>query len=219
MPEMVFVQGGIFTMGATPEQEDDYYDDEKPAHYVTLSSFYIGKYPVTQEQWRAVIGDMPFQFEGDNLPMREVNWHEIQEFIKIINEKSGKQYRLPTEAEWEYAARGGNRSKGFKYSGSNNIDEVAWYSDSDSNLEYRKANELGIYDMCGNVWEWCYDWYRSSYSDMEEQTNSRVLRGGSRADIAKDCRVSNRYAAEPNAIYKEFIGFRLALDLSNNNPE
>ena len=204
-PEMVFVEGGTFTMGCTAEQGDDCEDGEYPAHQVTLSSFRIGKYPVTQAEWKAVMESNPSFFTGDNLPVETVSWNDVQAFIAGLNEVTGKKYRLPTEAEWEYAARGGNNSQGYKYSGSNDIDEVAWYAgDNGTHPVGRKMpNELEIYDMSGNVQEWCNDWY-GAYSNAP-QTNpqgpatgsKRVLRGGSWDAGAGYCRVSNRYTYPP----------------------
>jgi len=152
---MVFVEGGTFMMGATSEQESDAFDWEKPAHRVTLSDFYIGKYEVTQAQWKAVMGSNPSYFKGDNLPVERVSWGDCQEFIRKLNERTGLTFRLPTEAEWDYAARGGNRSRGYKYSGSDDPDEVAWYWDNSGIKTHpvgqKRANELGLYDMSGNV--------------------------------------------------------------------
>ena len=218
---MVYVKGGTFTMGATAEQGSDVNDIEKPTHSVTLSDFYIGKYEVTQAQWKAIMGTTPSYFKGDNLPVEQVSWNDIQEFIQKLNAQTGKKFRLPTEAEWEYAARGGNKSKGYKYSGSNNIDEVAWYYDNSSNTTHpvgqKTPNELGIYDMSGNVWEWCQDWY-GDYSS-EAQTNptgpssgsNRVLRGGSWFNGARSCRVSYRYGGTPDRRSYD-LGFRLVLE-------
>lgn len=216
--EMVAVKGGTFTMGATPEQGSDADDDEKPTHNVTLGDYYIGKFEVTQELWEAVMGSNPSWFKGNNLPVEEVSWDDCQTFIRKLNTLTGKNFRLPTEAEWEYAARGGNRSMGYKYSGSNNIKDVAWYDDSNKThiVGTKSPNELGIYDMSSNVWEWCLDWY-GSYSSGS-QTNpqgpssgsSRVIRGGSWTD-AWNCRVSRRYSSPG---YTSFdTGFRLALVL------
>ena len=217
--EMVYVKGGTFTMGATAEQGSDANDDEKPTHSVTVSDFYIGKYEVTQAQWRAVMGSNPSKFTGDNNPVEQVSWKDIQRFIKNLNAKTGKKFRLPTEAEWEYAARGGNQSKGYKYSGSNNISEVDWYKNN-SNINthpvgQKRPNELGIYDMTGNVLEWCQDW-KGDYSSSS-QTNPtgpsrgsiRVLRGGSWLHPAGYCRVTNRGGDNP-ANRRTFVGFRLA---------
>ena len=217
--EMVFVKGGTFTMGATPEQGKVAHKDEKPAHSVTVSDFYIGKYEVTQAQWEAVMGKNPSCFKGNIRPVENVSWNDIQEFIEKLNAKTGKKYRLPTEAEWEYAARGGDQSKGYKYSGSNNIDEVAWLGDNSASRTHivgqKQPNELGLYDMSGNVWEWCSDWY-GSYSSGS-QTNPtgpangsrRVVRGGCCCDIARSCRVSNHYKDYPS-YRSSYVGFRLA---------
>jgi len=222
-PEMMFVQGGTFTMGCTAEQGNDCYNDEKPPHQVTLSNFSIGKYPVTQKQWVAVMGSYPSYFGGDNLPVEGVSWHDVQEFIRKLNATTGKKYRLPTEAEWEYAARGGNKSKGFKYSGSNILDDVAWTWENSGHKTHpvgRKApNELGIYDMSGNVREWCNDRYGNNYSNSAKTNPTgattgslRVLRGGSWDSwdyYANGCRVSDRGSAAPGD-RSDYIGFRLA---------
>jgi len=192
---------------------------EKPAHRVTVNSFSIGKYEVTQAQWKAIMGNSPSHFKGDKLPVENVSWEEVQQFISKLNAKTGKQYRLPTEAEWEFAARGGNMSKGYKYSGSNNVETVAWHAfnseDKTHAVGTKSPNELGIYDMSGNVYEWCNDWY-SDYSNGA-QTNPqgpasgsfRVGRGGSWSDFAARAGVSNRIFGMPND--RDFgIGFRLA---------
>ncbi|MBQ6584525.1 MAG: formylglycine-generating enzyme family protein [Alistipes sp.] len=217
--DMVYVEGGTFTMGATSEQGSDAYSDESPIHSVTVSDFYIGKYEVTQAQWRAVMGSNPSYFTGDNLPVKQVSWDDIQEFITKLNTMTGKTFRLPTEAEWEYAARGGNQSKGYKYSGSNTLDNVAWYTNNSGGKTHpvgqKQPNELGLYDMSGNVWEWCQDWY-GSYSSSS-QTNptgpnsgyGRVLRGGSWFSNAALCRVSSRSYSNPHSHYGNH-GFRLA---------
>ncbi len=231
--EMVPVAGGTFTMGCTGEQGSDCGDDEEPTHSVTLSSYYIGKYEVTQGLWRAVMGSSnnPSSFKkGDNYPVENVSWNTIvNEFIPALNRLTGKTYRLPTEAEWEYVARGGNKSGGYKYSGSNTLGSVGWYEDnipsqSSGNSGYgtqpvggKNPNELGIYDMSGNVWEWVSDWYSSGYSSGA-QTNPtgpisgsyRVNRGGSWGNGARGCRVSNRYIGHPDSSYNH-IGFRLVL--------
>ena len=216
---MVKVEGGSFTMGATSEQGGDAYESEKPAHIVTLSDYYIGKYEVTQEEWRAVMGNNPSYFKGDNLPVEQVCWNDCQEFIKKLNSMTGLNFSLPTEAQWEYAARGGKHSNGYKYSGSNNIDDVAWYSSNSSSQTHqvgtKRANELGLYDMSGNVYEWCQDWY-GSYSSSS-QTNptgsssgsSRVNRGGSWGIIAWICRVSFRGYGTPG-IRNFYLGLRLS---------
>lgn len=172
---MVAVEGGTFTMGATSEQGSDARDNEKPAHKVTLSDYYIGQTEVTQALWEAVMGSNPSYRRGDNLPVEQVSWDDCQEFIQKLNQLTGKQFRLPTEAEWEYAARGRRKSRGYKYAGGNDIGLVAWYSGNSGYETHlvatKQANELGIYDMSGNVWEWCNDWYgdyqSSSRSDPQ----------------------------------------------------
>ncbi len=217
---MVFVEGGTYTMGATLEQGSDAYDWEKPTHSVTLSDYYIGETEVTQELWKAVMGKNPSYFKGNDLPVERVSYKDVQKFITKLNQKTGKTFRLPTEAEWEYAARGGKKSKGYKYSGSNNINDVAWYYDNSNSkthsVKTKQPNELGIYDMSGNVWEWCSDWYGSysSYSQTNPQGPSsgsyRVFRGGSWINFAWYCRVADRYYNYPSSRH-DGLGFRLAL--------
>ena len=218
--KMVAVEGGTFTMGATSEQGSDAYSDESPTHSVTLSDFAIGETEVTQELWKAVMGSNPSSFSGTNLPVETVSWYDCQTFISKLNNLTGKNFRLPTEAEWEYAARGGNKSKGYKYAGSNTLGDVAWYYGNSSSkthsVKQKQANELGLYDMSGNVWEWCQDWYGSySSSAQTNPTGStsgsyRVLRGGSWISDARDCRVSSRGNTTPTNTYN-FLGLRLAL--------
>ncbi|MGN0032177.1 MAG: formylglycine-generating enzyme family protein, partial [Candidatus Limimorpha sp.] len=223
--EMVYVEGGTFEMGGTTEQGSDPWGDEYPVHSVTLSDYYIGETEVTQELWEAVMGSNPSKFTGNNQrPVEYVSWNDCQEFIEKLNELTGKKFRFPTEAEWEYASRGGKYCKDYvyKYSGSNNIDDVAWYTDNSSSKTHavgtKAANELGIYDMSGNVCEWCSDWY-GDYSSGS-QTNpqgpssgpSRVLRGGSWYYNARNCRVSDRDNGDPSNWYNYF-GLRLALVL------
>jgi sulfatase modifying factor 1 len=221
--EMVYVEGGSFTMGCTSEQGSDCYDGEKPSHTVNLSSFYIGKYEVTQAQWRAVMGTNPSSNSGcDNCPVDNVSWDDVQQFIQKLNQQTGKRYRLPTEAEWEYAARGGNKSKGFIYSGSDDIGAVAWYDGNSGSKTHpvgqKSPNELGIYDMTGNVWEWCSDWYAEYYYSSSPNSNpqgpssgsDRVLRGGSWIYAATYCRVAIRFLSSPE--YRTYIyGFRVLL--------
>ena len=199
---MVYVEGGTFTMGATSEQGNDVRDNEQPAHQVTLSSYYIGRYEVTQEEWQVVMGSIPSDFKGSRRPVECVSWEDCQEFIRRLNQKTGRNFRLPTEAEWEYAARGGRKSNGYKYAGGNNIGDVAWYYDNSGKQTHdvgqKRSNELGLYDMAGNVREWCQDWY-GDYSSSS-QTNPtgastgsyRVYRGGDKDLNAWYCRVSYR---------------------------
>ena len=186
---MVAVEGGTFLMGATPEQGEEARDNEKPVHQVTLSDYNIGQTEVTQELWLAVMGINPSYHVGDlQRPVEKVSWVDCQEFITELNRLTGRFFRLPTEAEWEYAARGGNRSEGFKYAGSNDMDIVSWHSANSNNTTHpvgtKAPNELGLYDMTGNVWEWCNDWYsRYTGEDQIDPTgpetgNNRVLRGG-----------------------------------------
>ena len=216
---MVPVEGGTFTMGATSEQGSDAEEDEKPAHKVTLCDYYIGQTEVTQALWEAVMGSNPSFFEGDNLPVEQVSWNDCQVFIQKLNQLTGKQFRLPTEAEWEYAARGGRKSQGYKYAGGNNIGSVAWYT-GNSGIEThpigtKQANELGIYDMSGNVYEWCSDWYgdytSSSQSDPQGPSSGsgRVGRGGDYGSSAGYCRVSNRYGILPGC-RGDNLGLRLS---------
>ena len=198
--KMILVEGGTFAMGSTSGDSD-----EKPVHNVTLDSYYIGETEITQAQWRAVMGSNPSYYTGDNRPVENVSWEDAQKFCKKLSELTGKKYVLPTEAQWEYAARGGNKSKGYTYSGSNNVGDVAVYdTSSHSNVKSKKPNELGIYDMSGNVWEWCSDWY-GSYSSSA-QTNPqgpssgsyRVLRGGSWDGGSNDCRAAYRGNINPS---------------------
>ena len=218
--DMVRVEAGTFTMGATPEMKNPN-NDEKPTHRVTLTNdYYISKYEVTQALWQAVMGKKPSKFKGDNLPVEQVSWDDCQKFINKLNRITGKKFRLPTEAEWEYAARGGKKSRGYQYSGSNNLSDVAWYYNNSGEKTHavgsKQANELGIYDMSGNVWEWCQDWYGEYNSSSQVNpigANSgpyRVYRGGSWSKAARLCRSSCRDCYMPS--YRDFnIGFRLVL--------
>ena len=223
------VEGGTFQMGATPEQGKSPMPDEKPAHSVTLSSYYIGETEVTQELWRAVMGDNPSMYIGNAKPVQNVSYNDIvDEFLPRLNRMTGKHFRLPTEAEWEYAARGGNKSQGYKYAGSNNLDDVAVYSKNSSDkgegsrdygphkVKSMLPNELGIYDMNGNIMEWCNDW-SEPYSE-EPQTDPqgpetgrwRVARGGNWGSLPGYCRITFRTSIGPNASNSSY-GFRLAL--------
>ncbi len=203
---MIRVDGGTFLMGATSEQQKPR-KEEQPVHEVTLSHYYIGETEVTQELWQAVIGNNPSKFKGNILPVEQVSWSDCQEFIYKLSQQTGMKFSLPTEAQWEYAARGGSKSKGYQYSGSNNIDDVAWYSKSKGkthDVKTKQPNELGIYDMSGNVWEWCQDCY-GDYS-AGSQTNPtgassgsfRVDRGGSFNYTAECCRVAIRSGLTPD---------------------
>ena len=217
--QMVEVRGGTFTMGATSEQGDAN-DDEKPTHEVTLSDYYIGKTEVTQALWEAVMGNNPSYFQGKSLPVENISWNDCKTFIVKLNALTGKTFRMPTEAEWEYAARGGSKSRGYKYSGSGNIDEVAWHKDNSEEKTHevgtKRPNELGLYDMSGNVWEWCNDWY-GDYSSAS-QTNpkgpdsgaNRIGRGGGWWYYARGCRCSIRGDFGPD-YRNEFLGLRLCL--------
>ena len=223
------VQGGSFYMGAqsTNSSGQNYdpnaYPDESPVHNVTLNTFYMGEIEVTQELWQAVMGSNPSHFSGANLPVEKVSWDMIvNEFLPALNALTGRNFRLPTEAEWEYAARGGNQSHGYKYAGSNTVDVVAWYRDNSNSQTHAVAtklpNELGLYDMSGNVWEWCSDWYSSSYYGESPALNPqgpssgsrRVQRGGSWLSYAGSCRVSTRDGNYPDNTLN-INGFRLAL--------
>ena len=218
--DMVRVEAGTFTMGATPEMENPF-DNAKPIHQVTLTNdYYIGKYEVTQALWKAVMGKKPSRFKGDNLPVESVSWNDCQKFISKLNIKTGKKFRLPTEAEWEYAARGGKKSRCYKYSGGNNISDVAWYYNNSGSKIYavgsKQANELGIYDMSGNVKEWCQDWlgsYSSSLQVNPTGANSGyycVGRGGSWDCVAGSCNSSTRFSFAPEDRYDD-LGLRLVL--------
>ena len=186
--------------------------DEKPVHRVTVSDFYMGKYEVTQKQWKAIMGNNPSYFKGDNLPVENVSWNDVQKFLKKLNEKTGEHYRLPTEAEWEYAARGGVKSQGYEYSGSNNIDKVAWHRNHAGKITHpvgtKKPNELGIYDMSGNVWEWCRNKYENLDEEVDDSNARRVLRGGSWDNGRHLARAAYRSRARPDSRYDN-IGFRV----------
>ncbi len=246
--EMVFVKGGTFQMGSIDGEEN-----EQPIHSVKVDDFYIGKYLVTQSEWKELMGNNPSYSKGDNLPIEYIDWYDAIEFCNKLSEKEGLKpfynidktvkdpnngyegddkkwsitvnedsngYRLPTEAEWEYAARGGNMSKGYKYSGSDNIEEVAWYSGNSDNMSHpvgeKAPNELGIYDMTGNVWERCWDWYYKDYYSNSSEKNPqgplfglfRSLRGGSWDYSDINCRISKREYDSPVIKYG-ILGIRL----------
>ena len=226
---MVYVEGGVFTMGCTSEQRGDCYDRELPNRRTTVNSFYMGTFEVTQSQWEKVMGTTIYQQKakagasntygtGADYPMYYVSWEEAKEFCMRLSQQTGKIYRLPTEAEWEYAARGGNKNEGAKYSGGWNVDDVAWYDGNSGGSTHvcgtKRANALGIYDMSGNVYEWCEDWYGRYLSDDTNNPRgvssgqNRVLRGGGWRFNAKSCRVSSRFDNSPN--YRSHnLGFRV----------
>ncbi|MCC5945722.1 MAG: SUMF1/EgtB/PvdO family nonheme iron enzyme [Bernardetiaceae bacterium] len=237
---MIFVEGGSFTMGCTPEQSSDCNDREEPAHKVTVSDYYIAETEVTQKLWQAVMGSDPAELYNkgcDDCPVENVSWNDCKAFIENLNGLTGKTFRLPTEAEWEFAARGGNKSKGYKYAGSDNIDKVAWYWKNSGDkllsgewdwnkakvnncntkpVAQKKPNELGIYDMSGNVWEWCQDLYGSYTSDSKRNPtgagsgSNRVNRGGGWISNSMPTRVSNRsYLTPTDRDYH--LGFRLCV--------
>lgn len=229
--DMIFVEGGTFQMGYNNGDSD-----EKPVHSVTLASFYIGKYEVTQAEWEVVMGSNPSYFKGANNPVEKVTWYDCIIFCNAKSRKEGREecyqisgttvtllankngYRLPTEAEWEFAARGGNKGRGYNYSGSNMISSVAWYKDNSNNSTHnvgtKQCNELGIYDMTGNVWEWCWDWH-GSYSSIS-QTNptgaatgsERINRGGCFYSTAPFCHSANRNDYAPTRS-GNLLGLRL----------
>lgn len=219
--DMVPIRGGTFEMGS-----EDGYSDENPVHSVTVADFHLCKYPVTQAQWRSVMGSDPEElcFAGlDDCPVERVSWHDVQDFLEMLNHLTGKQYRLPSEAEWEFAARGGITPKGFKYAGSDDPDEVAWYDRNSGGNTHpvgeKKANERGLYDMSGNVWEWCEDVYHPNYHGAPTDGSawisdgnkaSRVVRGGSWDSISDRCGSTN---CDWNYAYRrsQYIGFRLAM--------
>lgn len=219
---MIPVQGGTFTMGATEEQDAGVDDSEKPVHKVTLSDYYIGETEVTQALWEAVMGSNPSHFRGVNNPVEQVSWNDCHKFIAKLNAMTGQQFRLPTEAEWEFAARGGNKGKVTKFAGSDDIDSVAWYNESlkkgsTHEVKVKQPNELGVYDMTGNVWEWCSD--RFGVYLEEPQTDPRgssdgifrLIRGGGWVSPVERCRVSSRMPDGIPTLRIHFVGLRLAL--------
>lgn len=217
--EMIKVEGGTFWMGNNHSE----FDDEKPAHQVTVPGFYMGKYQVTQAVWELVIGKNPSDFKGSNRPVENISWDEItNKFLPRLNEITGKHYRLPSEAEWEYAARGGVHQAPFIYSGSNYLNEVGWYNDNNLKetrpIGLKRPNSLGIYDLSGNVWDWCADVWHENYVDAPKdgsawvkdgEQSCRVVRGGSWNYNVVNCRVSfrTRYVAN---YFNYNLGFRLA---------
>ncbi len=230
--KMIWVEGGEFMMGCTSEQGSDCGNDEKNVRRVTVDGFYIGMLEVTQAQWEKVMGTSIYQQRnkvnsswniygaGADYPMYYVSWEEAMEFCRLLSNKTGKTYTLPTEAQWEYAARGGKKADGTKYAGSNMVDVVAWYGENSSSgsthpCGTKRANALGIYDMSGNVWEWCKDWYADSYTSYDTNNptgpssgSSRVDRGGSWRGNASACRVAFR-GCNPPGLRSNYLGFRV----------
>jgi len=220
--EMVDVQGGSFMMGCLPAFGGDCHDEEKPSHRVTLPDYFIGKYQVTQLLWRAVMGNNPGIWQGDNLPVNKVSWDDCQLFISRLNSLTGERFRLPTEAEWEYAARGGNQSKGYLFSGSDDPNDVSWYKNNSNMITHdvgsKQPNEIGIYDMTGNVWEWCNDMYDNNYYHRSPELSpagppsgvNRVVRGGSWYSTWENSRITFRDSERTD--YRDiYLGFRIAL--------
>ena len=227
---MIFVEGGAFDMGSA-DDDPEAYDREKPRHRVTVPDFYLGEYPVTQALWKAVMDNNPSNFEGDDRPVERVSWNNAQDFIRRLNEATRATrppdylYRLPSEAEWEYAARGGKyHADGYKYAGSDRLKDVGWFEENSDQetkpVGQKDANQLGLYDMSGNVWEWCEDDWHNNYKgaptdgsawiDTPERGTYRVARGGGWVDTARDCRVADRGSVRPDN-RDHGLGFRLVL--------
>jgi sulfatase modifying factor 1 len=218
--DLILVEGGEFDMGGA---DDEAIDREKPVHRVKVPSFYMGEFPVTQDVWEVVMGANPSSFKGPRRPVETVSWEDAQQFIQKINKMAkGGSYRLPTEAEWEYAARGGKYSEGYKYAGSDKLKEVGWYDENSGNKTQKvgllRENELGLFDMSGNVWEWCEDQWHENYKGAPDDGSAwlglvmgapRVLRGGCWLIDARLCRAAYRLRIEP-ALRAINAGFRLA---------
>jgi formylglycine-generating enzyme required for sulfatase activity len=223
-PEMVFVKGGCFEMGDTFDEGED---DENPVHEICVNDFYIGKYEVTQTEWSKIMRRSQSDVNGsDNYPVENVSWEDIHNYIMKLNEKTGKKYRLPTEAEWEYAARSGGKKE--RWAGTSDVSELkdyAWYEDNSDRIVHpvgqKKPNVLGIHDMCGNVWEWVFDNYDGQYYESCPKDNPngplygfyRVLRGGSWLDTPMDVRTADRGRCIPIDWFQN-EGFRLVLPLN-----
>lgn len=221
--DMIFVEGGSFLMG----NDDSEKNWNKPAHQVTVPGFYIGKHLVTQDIWKSIWKENPSKYKGKNRPVESVSWETTLPFIEALNQKTGKNYRLPSEAEWEYAARGGKQSKGFQFSGSNKLKEVGWYRDNSHEetkpVGLKLPNQLGLFDMTGNVWEWCADVWHNNYEHAptdggawieEGQQNRRVARGGAWGSYSATCFLYFRERYNPDVRYTH-NGFRLALSVSD----
>lgn len=225
---MVRVEGGSFLMGANSSQDADAFYDEAPVHEVRVSTFYIGKYEVTQEEWIAVMGVSPLpdyykHLRDSKSPTWNVTWKDCQQFVKKLSNITGRKFRLPTEAEWEYAARGGQKSKGYTYAGSNNIKAVGWVRDTMNDNKPSRGgrlipNELGLYDMSGNVYEWCEDTYSERAYSMLPKNNPvnqnegviKVIRGGNHYHQANQARVSKRNQFVEDGNYSD-TGLRLVM--------
>ncbi len=235
--DLVFVEGGAFDMG---DEKGDLWDACRPIHPVKVDSFYIGKYPVTQRLWQAVMGANPSRFKGAGNPMETVSWNDARRFIQKINNRKdvrdwvktrkppGAEFRLPTEAEWEYAARGGRYSQGYLYAGSDKLSQVGWYDDNSDNQTHEVGlllgNELEIHDMSGNVYEWCDDWFDEKYYEKCKKQGvadnpsgpevgvDRVIRGGGFLNAPLYWRVAYRFRGGPDD-RDNFVGFRLVLPL------
>ncbi len=232
--DLIFVEGSTFWMGSQETGPTEiYFDiygfgDEQPAHEVHIPDFFIGKFLVTQALWKAVMGEKPSFFHHDSRPVEQVSWDDAKVFIKKLNDLTGKKYRLPTEAEWEFAAHGGTKSEGYKYSGSDKLKEVGWFDDNSHGetklVGLLDANELGIFDMSGNVCEWCEDDWDSNYNDAPKDGSAwiedpergvgRAIRGGGWGGDARNCRASWRGSRHPDDRWST-IGFRLSLSLQS----
>ncbi|MDX1908392.1 MAG: formylglycine-generating enzyme family protein [Bacteroidia bacterium] len=223
--QMIRIPGGTFQMGGADDQASG---DEKPVHSVTVPDFYLGQYPVTQALWEAVMGENPARFKGETRPVENVSWNECRDFIQKLNARTGKTYRLPAEAEWEYAARGGSYSEGYIYAGSDKLKDVGWYNENSGGETHPvgqlSPNELGLYDLSGNIWEWCEDDWHDTYKgaptdggawiDSAQRGSRRVMCGGGWSLNALYCRVSYRYG-DMSAYRNNHVGLRLACSASH----
>jgi len=218
--KMVLIEGGSFTMGCVIPNDTECYAQERPRHTVTLNNFYMCKFDVTQKEWKALMGTTPSGKWCAECPVVNVTWFDAQQFINKLNQISNKNYRLPTEAEWEYASKGGNKSHGYKYAGGNDATAVAWYDSTIAKeihpVGQKAANELGLYDMSGDVWQWCSDWFNDKYYSNSPSNNpsgpasgtSRSVRGGSWWGPLRDCRIANRDQFPPES-KDDDVGFRI----------